>query len=144
MDTEDKLSSKKPHGLADEATAATETVSEKEERPLRLYFGNGPRIHKQLCIKYGVVDKRCEKCGKVGQLTCFSPAFRKWALGRVTEEELNQTCKICNERGHIYLDCDLPNELAEVPPPKQKRTVRCGLCGEAGHNKRTCPKARHN
>jgi len=29
MDTEDKLSSKKPHGLADEATAATETVSEK-------------------------------------------------------------------------------------------------------------------
>lgn len=53
-------------------------LSLQEERPLRLYFGNGPRIHKQLCIKYGVVDKRCEKCGKVGQLTCFSPAFRKW------------------------------------------------------------------
>ncbi|CAJ1818392.1 unnamed protein product [Sphenostylis stenocarpa] len=144
MDLEDRLSTTDPHGLADDATAETEAVSNKKERPLRLYFGNGPRVHKKLCIEWGVVNRRCEYCGKVGQLTCFSPTFRNWALRRVTDEELNQTCTICNERGHIDQDCDLPfttQKSAEISAPKERRQVHCGLCGKVGHNRRTCLQA---
>ncbi|TKY65498.1 DNA-binding protein HEXBP isoform X1 [Spatholobus suberectus] len=147
MDMRDRLSSTEPHDLADEATAEIEIVSKKKELPLRLYFGNGPRVHEQLCIEYAVVNRRCEQCGKVGQLTCFSSSFRKWALRRVTEKELNQTCSICSERGHNYLDCDLriiTHRLDEVTAPKERRLVHCGFCGEVGHNQRTCLKARHN
>lgn len=50
----------------------------QKDLPLRLYFGNGPRIHSRMCIEYGVVNKRCEDCGQVGKLTCFSSSFRKW------------------------------------------------------------------
>ncbi|TKY65543.1 DNA-binding protein HEXBP isoform X1 [Spatholobus suberectus] len=142
MDAGDRLSSTEPHDLADKATARMGAVSKKKELPLRLYFGNGPRIHEKLCTEYGVVNRRCEQCGKIGQLTCFSPTFRKWALRRVTEEELNQTCSVCNERGHNYLDCDL--RIAAVPAPKERRLVHCGFCGEAGHNRRTCLKAKRN
>lgn len=55
----------------------------QKELPLRLYYGYGPRIHRQLSIEYGVANKRCENCGEVGQLTCFSGSFRKWV------------CKVC-------------------------------------------------
>ncbi|KAK7394821.1 hypothetical protein VNO78_15360 [Psophocarpus tetragonolobus] len=121
MDIKDRLSSTESHGLVDDETIVSiEVISKEKELPLRLYVGNGPRNHKKLSIEYGVADKRCEQCGQ--------------ALRRVTKEELNMTCEICNERGHIYLDCDLPvmtQKQTEVP--RQRRTVHCGLCGEAGH-----------
>ncbi|KAK7340211.1 hypothetical protein VNO77_20909 [Canavalia gladiata] len=143
MEVEDQLSSTEPFDFEDKETAATEVVSKKKDLPLRLEFGNGPRIHRQLCIEYGVVGKRCGDCGKVGQLTCFSPSFRKWALKRVTEEELHQTCSRCKERGHTCVNCDLPiiPKLAEAPARKERKPVHCGFCGEVGHNRRTCPRA---
>ncbi|XP_057435586.1 uncharacterized protein LOC130728218 [Lotus japonicus] len=105
-------------------TPAMETAPKRKDLPLRLYFGNGPRIHSRMCIEYGVVNKRCEDCGQVGKLACFSSSFRKWALKRVTEEEFNQICSRCHLRGHTYLNCDIPAtyRVDGVPVPQEKKT----------------------
>ncbi|XP_022635577.1 uncharacterized protein LOC106758209 isoform X2 [Vigna radiata var. radiata] len=104
MDLEDRLSSTDPQGLADKATAEPEVVSKKKELPLRLFFGNGPRVHKKLCIAWGVTDRRCRQCGKVGQLVCFSPNFRKWTEIPVRKKR-SVHCGLCGKVGHNRRTC---------------------------------------
>ncbi|KAJ1426864.1 putative DNA-binding protein HEXBP-like [Sesbania bispinosa] len=59
---------KEPCDIDDKATRTEETAHEGQNiHPLRLYHGNGPRIHRKLSIEYGVAIKHCEDCGKVGQ-----------------------------------------------------------------------------
>ncbi|XP_020218489.1 uncharacterized protein LOC109801772 [Cajanus cajan] len=145
MDVEDRLSSTKPRHF--EKTAPTMIGPNKpRELPLRLYYGNGQRIHAQKCIEYGVVDRLCEECGQVGQLTCFSSSFRKWALSRVTREEMYYFCGRCMLYGHKTPDCDLLGipPIWHDPTPKERKAVHCGLCGKPGHNRRTCLKVGRN
>ncbi|KAB1214419.1 hypothetical protein CJ030_MR5G003229 [Morella rubra] len=67
------------------------------------------------------VNRRCNDCGEVGNLACFSGSFRKWALKRATKEELNQHCTHCGGVGHDCVSCYRPityrrERLPNSPP----------------------------
>ncbi|KAJ1408566.1 putative mitogen-activated protein kinase kinase kinase 1-like, partial [Sesbania bispinosa] len=87
---------KEPCDIDDKATPAEKATHEGQKIHLmHLYHGNGPRIHRELSIEYGVANKRCEDCGKVGQLTCFSSSFRKWGRGGKQRKILH--CGVCGK-----------------------------------------------
>ncbi|KAI4328751.1 hypothetical protein L6164_021083 [Bauhinia variegata] len=122
------------------ADSAKQAVPEKDMLPLRLFTPHGQRLHKQMCIEYGVTDRLCETCGETGQLTCFLPGFRKWALRRVTSEELSRKCNRCGEVGHNCLECDIPITYKWANDSKRKHDLDLSIEREHGRDGQGSPK----
>lgn len=79
---------------------------------------------------------QCSVCGEIGhnKQTCpHTPPSAK------TKHKMPQTFehrwKISTGRKRLYEQKRKDNESK----PKSKRVLRCGYCGQVGHNRRTCP-----
>ncbi|KAJ7951105.1 AT-hook motif nuclear-localized protein 10 [Quillaja saponaria] len=113
--------------------------SAKEPPPLRMYWGDGPRLHALESIRRNFFRRCCDDCGDVGNMTCFSGGFRKWALRRAKKEDRKLKCTRCGDIGHVCLTCPLPIVYKWPTRCNIRRPRHCGICGERGHDGRTCP-----
>ena len=58
---------------------------------------------------------------------------------RTLEERIRAILSIPNNMRWTDLQTNVRDPLPQPQPVRQRRTCRCGICGNTGHNRRTCP-----
>lgn len=95
------------------------------EAPKQIYC-SGPCQRSVWLAKIPVETRNCERCG--------TPFQTKPSQGGKPRRFCSTECKLLSMRERIREKMI----AVRVAPPAGKRTVRCVVCGEMGHQAKTC------
>ena len=92
---------------------------------------------KEVMVKKGIDNVR----GGSYSSPNLSPSIKAYIYNEIKGDI--DRCFNCGGTGHFSVDCKNAKVTIYNQPEvlsKSLTTYKCGLCGKAGHNKRTCPK----